>query len=240
MSKSEITPNTATTDTNQPIEIDDCWNKIGVWGDKASRCPKLDEVIHCRNCSVYSSAGRAVLERSLPEEYENKWAKIYSVNKKEKISGTESVTIFRLGDEWLALPTNIIEEVTDVSVVHSLPHHKNPVLRGLMNLRGQMSICVSLGQLLGIEKAEHIIKPDDRDRTYERMIAVNYNESKFVFLVTEVKSTCRYLPRDLKEPPSTLSHSKGTFTKGMLSWKEHEVSCLDAELLFYSLGKKLA
>lgn len=228
------------SDIKQHIDIDDCWNQIGVWGDKGSRCPKLNDVVHCRNCETYSSAGRAVLERSLPDEYENKWAKIYSEDKKEKVSGTESVTIFRLGDEWLALPTNVIEEVTDINPVHSIPHHKSLVLRGLMNLRGQMSICVSLGQLLGIGKAESHKNYDVRNREYERMIALNNNGSNFVFLVTEVKSTYRYLPSELKDPPSTLSHSKGTFTKGMITWKEHEVSCLDAELLFYSLEKKLA
>lgn len=224
-------------DTNQHIDIDDCWNKIGVWGNKVTRCPKLDDVIHCRNCATYSLAGRTVLERNIPDEYQNKWAQIYSETKKEKITGTESVTIFRLGDEWLALPTNIIKEVTDVSVVHSLPHHKNPALRGLMNLRGQISICVSLGQLLGVEKSGHNYNNDERNRTYERMIAINHNGSNFVFLVSEVKTTYRYEPNELKDPPSTLSHTKGTFTKGMLTWKDHEISCLDAELLFYSLGK---
>ena len=32
--------------------IDDCWNRIGIHGDKS--CPLLAEHIHCRNCSVYS------------------------------------------------------------------------------------------------------------------------------------------------------------------------------------------
>jgi len=225
------------TDDVIQLDINDCWNKIGVWGNKESRCPKLDDVIHCRNCDVYSTAGRTMLERRLPDEYEIKWAKVYSESKKEKIAGTESVTIFRLGDEWMSLPTNIIEEVTDVSQVHSLPHQKTSIIRGLMNLRGQMSICVSLGQLMEIGKSENTITRDARNRTYERMIAVNHNESSFVFLVSEVRSTYRYRENELKEPPSTL---KGTFTKGILTWNGHEVACLDTELLFYSLGNKLA
>lgn len=227
-------------DDTPQIEINDCWNQIGVWGDKTNPCPKLADVIHCRNCEIYSEAGRAVLERKLPDEYETSWAKVYSESKKEKISGTESITIFRLGNEWLALPTAIIEEVSDISEVHSLPHQRTPILRGLMNLRGQMSICVSLGQLLEIEKYEELEIRDARNRTYERMIAVNYNESSFVFLVSEVKSTYRFRPDELKEPPSTLSHTKGTFTKGILSWKDKKIAYLDAELLFYTLGKKLA
>ncbi len=222
------------------LEIDDCWNRIGVWGDKKKICPKLADFIHCRNCDIFSAAGRTVLERDIPEEYEEKWAIVYSEQKKEKKSGTESATIFRLGNEWLALPTNIIDEISDISEIHSIPHQRTPILRGLMNLRGQMIVCVSLGRLLEIEKYKEYENNDTRNRTYERMIAVNHNETGFVFLVSEVKSTYRFLPEELKEPPSTLSHAKGTFTKGILLWQDHDVAYLDAELLFYTLDKKLS
>ena len=33
--------------------IDDCWNRIGIHGDKS--CPLLSNHIHCRNCAVYSA-----------------------------------------------------------------------------------------------------------------------------------------------------------------------------------------
>lgn len=228
------------TDNSEQLKIDDCWNKIGVWGDNEIRCPRLKDVIHCRNCDVYSTAGRTMLERRLPEQYETKWAKIYSENKKEKIAGTESVTIFRLGDEWMALPTNIIEEVTDVCHIHSLPHQRTNILRGIMNLRGQLNLCISLGQLMDIEKAKNIIANDASNRIYERIIAVRYNETSFVFLVSEVKGTYRYRENELKDPPSTLSKAKSTFTKGLLVWEDHDVACIDTELLFYNLEKKLA
>jgi len=225
------------TDTSTKVKIDDCWNQIGVWGDTTNRCPRLEEVIHCRNCDIYSAAGKIVLERRLPEQYQDQWAKVYSESKDENISGTESITIFRLGDEWMALPTNIIEEITDISTIHSLPHKKSKIVRGLMNLRGQMSICVSLGHLMDIGKTEKIKSTDSRNRTYERMIAIKHNGSSFVFLVSEVRSTYRYRPDELKEAPSTL---KGAFTRGIISWKGHEISCLDTELLFYTLRNKLA
>ena len=32
--------------------IDDCWNRIGVHGNKS--CPLLAEHVHCRNCAVYA------------------------------------------------------------------------------------------------------------------------------------------------------------------------------------------
>lgn len=224
----------------EPIQIDACWNRIGVWSKSSERCPKLAEVIHCRNCETYSAAGRLVLDRRLPDAYEKSWAEIYAQNKQEKIAGTESITIFRLGDEWLALPTNIIQEVTEVRIVHSVPHRKNPVLRGLVNLRGQLRICVSLGQLLHIEKATENTPEKQRLRTYERMVAIRKENDAYVFLVSEVKGTYRYRPDELQDPPATLAHSTNTFTRGIIRWEDHDVACLDSELMFYNLERNLA
>lgn len=230
---------------NKPIQqvirdIEDCWNHIGVWGTQTPRCSKLDDVIHCRNCDVYSSAGRQMLDRGLPEDYENNWARVYAESKQQNIIGTEPITIFRLGKEWMALPTNSIQEITDICTVHSIPHQTAPELRGLVNLRGQLRICFSLGQLMHIEKAETYAGQEDKKRIYERMIAITYHESQYVFLVSEVKGTHRYHPNQLQAPPATLSKATGTFTRGMLEWEGHEVACLDSELLFYSLEKKLS
>ncbi len=41
--------------------IDDCWNRIGIHGDKT--CPLLADHIHCRNCAVYSAAATRLLDR---------------------------------------------------------------------------------------------------------------------------------------------------------------------------------
>jgi len=221
-------------------EIEDCWTTIGVWSTLPIRCPKLKEVIHCRNCEVYSAAGRKMLERRLPDGYENTWAEIYREDKQQRLVGTESVTIFRLGNEWMALPTSSIQEITDVCSVHSIPHHNTNILRGLVNLRGQLKVCVSLGQLMEVDKAETHSGKDTKERIYERMIAVKHNDDQYVFLVSEVKGTHRYHPQDLQSPPATLSQAAETFTCGILSYDGLEVACLDEELMFYSLEKKLA
>lgn len=222
------------------IKIDDCWNRIGVWGKQTPRCAKLDNVVHCRNCEIYSAAGRQVLERELPNHYEADWARVYAVKKQKKLVGTESITIFRLGEEWFSLPTHVIREITEIRTVHKIPHNKTPVLRGLVNLRGQLKICVSFGRLMGIDKSATDRHSSRRFQFYERMLAISNNGSEFVFLVSEVKDTYRYHPNELQDPPATLSQAQGTYTRGILSWNEHEVAVLDAELLFYSLTKSLA
>jgi chemotaxis-related protein WspD len=181
-----------------------------------------------------------MLARRLPADYEDTWAEIYRDDKQQKLAGTESVTIFRLGNEWMALPTSSIQEVTDVSSVHSIPHRTAPVLRGLVNLRGQLKICVSLGQLMEIDKGEVYSGKETKERIYERMITVKHNDNQYVFLVSEVKGTYRYHQDELQAPPATLSQARGTYTCGIIHWQGREVACLDAELMFYSLEKQLA
>ncbi len=42
-------------------EVDDCWNRIGVRGDKT--CERLAEHVHCRNCPVHAAAANRLLDR---------------------------------------------------------------------------------------------------------------------------------------------------------------------------------
>ena len=81
----------------------DCWNVIGVQGDAS--CPELDKAIHCRNCPVFSAAGRGLLEQAFPRGYLEKWGHILAQNKEVESAADLSLIVFRLGDEWLALRT---------------------------------------------------------------------------------------------------------------------------------------
>ena len=86
--------------------IDDCWNRIGIFGDKS--CPKLPEHIHCRNCAVYSAAATRLLDRySFEQEPEEHNAQPMA----EQKVATRSLVVFRLGGEWLGLNTVCLDEV---------------------------------------------------------------------------------------------------------------------------------
>lgn len=155
-----------------------CWNMIGVKGDRS--CPELTAVIHCRNCTVYSQGGRQLLDRQPPTDYQQEWTRllaettettetteIRATNKGAiaspatiKNQGTKkafqeqkvlSVVIFRLQKEWLALKASIFKEVTEPSVVRTLPHRSSEVFLGLVSIRGELQLCISLHHLLGLE-----------------------------------------------------------------------------------------
>jgi len=226
-------------DNTARITIDDCWNRSGVWGQETPRCPELERVIHCRNCEHFSAAGRQMLNRGLPEGYLAEWAGVYAQDKSTKTSGEESALIFRLGDEWFALPTVLIEEITQIQPVHRLPHYDARTVKGVVNIRGELKICVCLGSLLGLEKGT-FKESRDNGRAYERLMVIHKEGRQFVFPVSEVYGTARYHPNDLQTIPSTVSKAKSSFTTGILNWKDKHVACLEDELLFYAMERSLS
>ena len=111
------------------IAIDDCWNRIGVWGDEKPRCKELEKVVHCVNCKVYSGAGRLLLDRPADQDYIANWSEQLKREKNRKHENMVSVVVFRIADEWLALSARLFQEVGEMRVVHRVPHSKTKVLR---------------------------------------------------------------------------------------------------------------
>lgn len=213
--------------------LEDCWNRIGVWSSRGPSCPKLDNYIHCRNCHQYSAAGREILNRPASGEYRQELADLFAQPATINEIGTNSVLLFRLGDEWLGLNSSHVNEITQVRRIHSLPHRTNDIIKGLVNIRGELKLCVSIGTILQLDKAREVYSSDHE--IHERMIYVANGENSFVFPVTEVHGICHFSDRDAEPIPLTVSRSKQTFTTKILPWNGRHVGILDHELLFYAL-----
>jgi chemotaxis-related protein WspD len=236
MDESHISP-PATTTASQPVlaAVDDCWSRIGVSGDGS--CPELKQFVHCRNCPVYAAAGSQLLDRPMPAEYRRDWALHFARPKAALAVGAVSVVLFRIGIEWLALPTAAFQEVADLRRVHSIPHRRKGTLLGLVNVRGELLLCVSLAKLLGLE---HSPASSSERIVYGRWLVAGWEGQRLVFPVDEVHGVLRFEPDQLREPPATLSKSGTSYTRGVLPWRDRMVLCLDAELLFPALSASFA
>ncbi|KAF0190989.1 MAG: CheW protein [Gammaproteobacteria bacterium] len=219
-------------------ETASCWSTIGVWGQQRPRCPRLEEVYHCRNCDVYTAAGRRLLERESPAEYAHEWAQRLALKKEERVIGRMSVVVFRVQEEWLAVPTRLVQEVTDIKAVHRIPHRNYNVLKGVVNIRGEMQLCVSLEGLLRIESAEDAIDLEDKTRTVRSIVLAKGGE-RYVLPVTEIHGVHRYHANELHGVPATLADSSGTYLTGVFRWKGSHAGCLDGDLLFSALSRSL-
>ena len=217
-------------------KVDDCWNRIGVWAKGEKSCPELERVIHCANCEIFSRAGRRLLESDAPEGYLEQWSQLLAQEQRELERDTQSVILFRLGDEWMGISVTLLDEVVPMKTVHRVPHRNNPVLKGLINVRGELQICVSLGSLMKITKGD-ISGTDIVKGIYERMIVISYDGSRYVFPVSEIKGVHRYREADLKHAPATAVNCAANYLKGMLVVEEKHVGLIDHELLFPALEK---
>lgn len=215
----------------------DCWNKIGVWRKGKQRCEKLDTVIHCYNCDAYSLAGRSLLDREVPSGYEEEWTNVLAKEKSIQEKNLSSVVVFRLGTEWLSLPVSMIGEITLIRDIFDLPHNHNPKLRGVVNIRGELIICMSLGYLIGVER------PDEEwlkaDRSIQRLIMMREGSGYIVFPVSEVHGITRHHPDDLNKAPDTIKKTNLSFIKGIIKWNEHNVGCIDETALTNEISKNL-
>jgi len=188
---------------------------------------------------LHWSAAARLLDRDMPEGYLRERTDIVSAEKRIVEAGTKSIVIFRVGLEWLALSTNVLQEVTELDRVHKIPHRVDGILRGLVNVRGELLLCASLGVMLGLQRSKERNRPGDQP-TIERLLVCNREGNRLAFFVSEVHGVHHYHPRDLKEAPATLAKAAATYTAGVLHWKNQTVGCLDDELLFYAFSKGLA
>jgi chemotaxis-related protein WspD len=99
----------------------------------------------------------------------------------EENSGN-SALLFRLGDEWLAIDSRCVSEIAQIHKIHSIPHRSDTLVKGLVNIPGELKICVSVGSLLHLEKTSELHVIDHEIR--ERIILIENDDHSFVFTPT--------------------------------------------------------
>jgi len=216
-----------------------CWKTIGVHGD--STCPELSQHVHCRNCGVYSTAAVALFDRESSAEDVTIWTRHFSRPKAVTDSDTQSLVIFRLGQEWLALPARTVEEVLDQRTVHGLPHRRGGALLGVVNVRGELVVYVSLSRLLNSEASltARAARSQGGNTTWQRLLVIRRGHVRAVFAADEVHGMHRCDRRDLTDPPATIAKCETTHAAALLTWNERSVGVLDVDRVFAALERSL-
>ncbi|MBI3414706.1 MAG: chemotaxis protein CheW [Verrucomicrobia bacterium] len=236
----------ATCAAPSSASVASCWKQIGVWGDGS--CAELKQATHCRNCPVYSAVGVQLLDREAPPEYLDEATVLLARPQPPKLTGLRAAVLFRIGVEWFALPVGVLAEVVERRPVHSIPHSTCKFLKGLVNIRGELQVCISLTKLLGLPKRTEEQKASHS--VFERLIVVKRDGHHLVFPVSEIHGLSRYHPGELRAPPATGQRTSGCFVSAALPWhpprddamtaREINVGLLDDELLFHFVNKNLA
>jgi chemotaxis-related protein WspD len=230
----EVVSGSAGKTPGDATPVFDCWNTIGVEGN--GTCRELVRFVHCRNCPVFSAAGLQLLNRPLDAAYRSEQTAHYAARKKLTTPARLSVVIFRLEAECFALPTTVFQEIALDRPQHSLPHRARSVALGIVNVRGELLVCASLGRLLGVPETS----PRSRSQQLERLLVAAWNNQRVAFPVDEVFGIHRFQQEELREAPSTVARSTLTYTRGVLVWRERAVGFLHAESLFAALNRSLS
>ena len=215
-------------------ELEPCWNLVGVNGGLS--CPELREFVHCRNCPVYSEAGAQLLERPLWPEYRREWTEHFAKPKKLVEGACTSALVFRIESEWLALPTQTFQQVSERRAIHSLPHQRSGFVLGLANVRGELLTCISLGHLLGfqVSASREVLRA-----SYHRLLVVSLAGGRLAFPVDEVQGPWRFQAEDLRAPPSTVAKALPACTQNIVQWQQRTIGLLEPELLGTALNRRL-
>jgi chemotaxis-related protein WspD len=220
-----------------PARIDDCWNRIGVRGD--SSCPKLAEYSRCLNCPVFEQAAARLLDRPLTDA--ERVTPVVATPQPGNAATAQSALIFRIAEEWLALPTVALRHVEDIRPIHSLPHRRNRIVLGLVNIRGALTVAASLGELLHLDRApggKLAAGNGSRASTaYARMLVAAHRGEPVAFPVDEVEGVARFAASSLLPVPTTLAHA--SHARGVLAWRDRSVGLLDTDRVFDSLARSL-
>lgn len=212
----------------------DCWNRVGVWGD--GTCPQLPPVVHCHNCPVFSAAGRRFLDARSPEGYADEWADRLATGLDDAAADQETLLVFRIREEWLALPVAALVEVIPLRPVIRVPHRAG-LLAGLVNIRGELQLCVRMDQLLGIEESP--VRQPVGGAAIPRLLVIRKDGEDWVFAVDEVDQVRRFPAADLGKAPATLDRAAGKLTRGVYPDQGRSIGLLNEARLFQTLRTRL-
>jgi chemotaxis-related protein WspD len=222
------------------VPLDDCWNRIGTRGDKS--CPSLAQYLRCVHCPVFEQAAARMLDRPA-DIAANGLPAVNNTGAQHGEARREGSLVFRVGAEWFVLPAKVLQHVDEARPIHSLPNRRSPVVLGVVNVRGVLTLAASLAALLHIE-AEPAARANRMDNRVDRkgrprLLVTEWNGETTAFPVDDVDGVAHFSADALLPVPATLAQGKRRHVHGIFSWRERSIGVLDVDALFEALLRSL-
>ena len=213
------------------LPVVDCWNRIGVRGDHS--CPELPGVIHCHNCPVFTAAAQTLLDRPAARDYLSELTEFVSEPIAKRKLADCSAVLVRVGSEHFAIATSSVQEVAEVAPPRRVPHRGNRVFEGLVNVRGQLELCVSIAGMLGIprRKDEQAQKPS--------ALIVTHGGQRWVLLIDSVLGVQRFHQSQLIEPPAASRRTDNPYVTALVVHDNEHFGWLDVARLCADLAERV-
>lgn len=181
-------------------------------------------------------AATRLLETQADPVYLNEWLAILAQpNEEFEDLAEEPVVVFRLHGEWLALSAYNFKEIIPYKKVHGIPHRSNKTILGFVNIRGQLSLCISMHHLLGASQCVIPAHAPQHKEKLLRMACIHTGEQKWVFPADEIYGIYRLNCEQKYNVPITVSKSTANYLEGMFQIEDKIVGLINKEVLFESL-----
>lgn len=157
-----------------------------------------------------AQGARQLFDREVAPDTLLEWTAQAAAPKPAKQGARKGVLLVRAGEEWLGLPTAIVDAALPMSPVHSVPYLSSPVFAGLCNVDGELLPCIRLAALLGAFPAQTAPGRTGalaQNPASPRIIALTLPEGRFALEVDEAAGTGGYDPEAASHAPDTVSHA---------------------------------
>jgi len=184
-------------------------------------------------------SAEGLFDRPPPKGYRDELTDAWQERDETKEHGVLSgFLVFKLHGEWLGISTNVIKEILPVKSVHSIPHRSNNILRGTVNIDGQLKLVVAIESLLEISQGvENDFRKLDQS---SGMLILNQGADEWVIESPEILGIRRFNLDEMENVPVTVSKSTANYLKGIFYYDQKHIGLLEEELLFFSLKRALS
>jgi len=180
-----------------------------------------------------------LFDRAPDPSYLEEWSKLLAESSEQFEEVKEfPVVAFRLYNEWFGLSALIFSEIASQRTINEIPYHNNPILLGIVNLRGQLRLCFSMHLLLGMTNDLELASNGSKTQ-YPRLLAITEQNEVWTFPVEEVEGILQIDLTKMSNIPVNVLNSKENFLKGVVNWDDKKIYVINEELLFMTLRRKL-
>ena len=175
--------------------------------------------------------------RAVDDAYLQEWAEHFRAPLSTAELADASAVAFRIGAEWLALPTALLLRVAPHALPHRVPHRSARGMRGIVNVGGQLYPCVALSDLLDIDADGGSARTGRH--TFARLLLVQCEGRAYALPVADLHGIVRYAGTRLQAPAATINRGVQRYLSGVLAEGEIRIGLLDPALLAPLLARAL-
>ncbi len=181
-----------------------------------------------------------LFDRPPETSYLEEWVKLLSQSLQEmEVYNETSFVVFRLANELFAISALVFVEITPERAYSTIPCSYDPIMLGVVNMRGQLRLCFSLQALLGFEKeAAYDFESKTASSPNHFMLAITDKNNTWAFSVDDVVGVSSFDLKHMSNVPVNLLNSQDNYLKGMFKLNEKNVFVLDEDLLFQDLRRR--